>query len=46
MLMAGMGTEAFIFFMSAFEKAPKNIIGKAYPQIMDKSEDSPGRFNS
>ena len=43
MLMAGMGTEAFIFFMSAFEKAPKEYNWeKAYPQIMDKSEDSQG----
>ena len=43
MLMAGMGTEAFIFFMSAFEKAPKEYNWeKAYPQILDKSEDSPG----
>jgi hypothetical protein len=43
MLMIGMGTEAFIFFMSAFEKAPKEYKWeKAYPQIMDKSEDSPG----
>jgi hypothetical protein len=43
MLMIGMGTEAFIFFMSAFEKAPKEYNWeKAYPQIMDKSEDSPG----
>ena len=42
-LMAGMGTEAFIFFMSAFEKAPKEYNWeKAYPQIMDKSEDSQG----
>ena len=43
MLMIGMGTEAFIFFMSAFEKAPKEYNWeKAYPQIMDKSEASPG----
>ncbi len=43
MLMAGMGTEAFIFFMSAFEKAPKEYSWeKAYPQILDKSEDTPG----
>ena len=43
MLMAGMGTEAFIFFMSAFEKAPKEYNWeKAYPQILDKSGDSPG----
>ena len=43
MLMAGMGTEAFIFFMSAFEKAPKEYNWeKAYPQILDKSEGNKG----
>jgi len=43
MLMAGMGTEAFIFFMSAFEKAPKEYHWeKAYPQIMEKPEDTRG----
>jgi len=43
MLMVGMGTEAFIFFMSAFEKAPKEYHWeKAYPQIMEKPEDTRG----
>ena len=43
MLMIGMGTEAFIFFMSAFEKAPKEYHWeKAYPQIMEKPEDTRG----
>ena len=43
MLMAGMGTEAFIFFMSAFEKAPKEYHWeKAYPQILEKSEENRG----
>ena len=41
MLMAGMGTEAFIFFMSAFEKAPKEYHWeKAYPQILEKPEET------
>ena len=39
MLMAGMGTEAFIFFMSAFEKAPKEYKWeRAYPGILDAEE--------
>jgi len=43
MLMAGMGTEAFIFFMSAFEKAPKEYHWeKAYPQILEKPEETRG----
>ena len=40
MLMAGMGTEAFIFFMSTFEKAPKEYSWeKAYPQIIEDESD-------
>ncbi len=43
MLMAGMGTEAFIFFMSAFEKAPTEYHWeKAYPQILEKPEETRG----
>tara|TARA_A100001011_G_scaffold399880_1_gene510741 strand:+ start:1750 stop:2391 length:642 start_codon:yes stop_codon:yes gene_type:complete len=39
MLMVGMGTEALIFFMSAFEKAPKNYKWeRAYPGILDAEE--------
>ena len=39
MLMVGMGTEALIFFMSAFEKAPKNYKWeRAYPGILDAAE--------
>jgi len=38
-----MGTEAFIFFMSAFEKAPKEYHWeKAYPQILEKPEETRG----
>ena len=33
MLAIGMSVEALIFFMSAFEKALKNIIGKKLIQI-------------
>jgi len=40
MLAIGMGTEAVIFFFSAFEKAPKEYHWeKAYPQILEKPED-------
>ena len=43
MLMAGMGTEAFIFFMSAYEKAPKEYHWeKEYPQIRVKPEETRG----
>jgi hypothetical protein len=43
MLMAGMGTEAFIFFMSAFELPPKEYHWeKAYPQILEKPEETRG----
>jgi len=39
MLMLGMGTEALIFFMSAFEKAPKEYKWeRAYPGILDADE--------
>ena len=40
MLMIGMGTEAVIFFFSAFEKAPKEYHWeKAYPQIIEDESD-------
>jgi hypothetical protein len=40
MLIAGMGTEALIFFMSAFENAPPNYKWeKAYPGILDDGKD-------
>ena len=40
MLMIGMGTEAVIFFFSAFEKAPKEYHWeKAYPQILEDESD-------
>ena len=43
MLAIGMSVEALIFFMSAFEKAPKEYHwGKAYPNILEKPEDSQG----
>jgi len=39
MLIVGMGTEALIFFMSAFESAPKEYKWeRAYPGILDASE--------
>ena len=39
MLIAGMGTEALIFFMSAFENAPKQYKWeRAYPGILDAEE--------
>ena len=39
MLLVGMGIEALIFFMSAFEKAPKNYKWeRAYPGILDAEE--------
>ena len=39
MLMVGMGTEALIFFMSAFEKAPKEYKWeRAYPGILDAED--------
>tara|TARA_B100000902_G_C27296239_1_gene910108 strand:- start:1862 stop:2461 length:600 start_codon:yes stop_codon:yes gene_type:complete len=39
MLMVGMGTEALIFFMSAFEKAPKEYKWeRAYPGILDTED--------
>jgi len=39
MLLVGMSTEALIFFMSAFEKAPKNYKWeRAYPGILDAEE--------
>ena len=39
MLMIGMGTEALIFFMSAFEKAPKEYKWeRAYPGILDADD--------
>ncbi|MBF25354.1 MAG: hypothetical protein CMP49_02405 [Flavobacteriales bacterium] len=39
MLMVGMGTEALIFFMSAFEKAPKEYKWeRAYPGILDAGD--------
>ena len=44
MLIAGMGSEALIFFMSAFENAPKQYKWeRAYPGILDAEEtdDSP-----
>ena len=41
MLMIGMGTEAVIFFFSAFEKAPKEYHWEnAYPQIIDNEADA------
>ena len=41
MLMVGMGTEAVIFFFSAFEKAPKEYHWEnAYPQIIDDEADA------
>lgn len=40
MLIAGMGTEALIFFMSAFENAPKDYKWeKAYPGILEGSKE-------
>lgn len=43
MLAIGMSVEALIFFMSAFEKAPKEYHWeKAYPNILEKPEDSQG----
>ena len=42
MLMLGMGTEALIFFMSAFEKAPKDYKWeRAYPGILDAADADP-----
>ena len=42
MLMVGMGTEALIFFMSAFEKAPKEYKWeRAYPGILDAEDANP-----
>tara|TARA_B100001121_G_C18364835_1_gene468826 strand:- start:42 stop:647 length:606 start_codon:yes stop_codon:yes gene_type:complete len=39
MLLIGMGTEALIFFMSAFEKAPKKYKWeRAYPGILDAED--------
>jgi len=39
MLLIGIGTEALIFFMSAFEKAPKQYKWeRAYPGILDAAE--------
>ena len=43
MLLVGMSVEALIFFMSAFEKAPKEYHWeKAYPAILEKPEDTQG----
>jgi len=43
MLMIGMGTEALIFFMSAFEKAPKQYNWeRAYPGILDTEDGDSG----
>ena len=43
MLMIGMGTEALIFFMSAFEKAPKQYNWeRAYPGILETEGDTQG----
>jgi hypothetical protein len=43
MLAIGMSVEALIFFMSAFEKAPKEYHWeKAYPSILEKPEDTQG----
>tara|TARA_B100000579_G_scaffold419433_1_gene417998 strand:+ start:6969 stop:7601 length:633 start_codon:yes stop_codon:yes gene_type:complete len=43
MLMIGMGTEALIFFMSAFEKAPKQYNWeRAYPGILDVEDAESG----
>ena len=43
MLAIGLSVEALIFFMSAFEKAPKEYHWeKAYPNILEKPEDSQG----
>ena len=43
MLMIGMGTEALIFFMSAFEKAPKQYNWeRAYPGILDVEDKESG----
>ena len=43
MLLIGMSVEALIFFMSAFEKAPKEYHWeKAYPNILEKPEDTQG----
>lgn len=43
MLAIGMSVEALIFFMSAFEKAPKQYHWeKAYPNILEKPEDTQG----
>ena len=42
MLMLGMGTEALIFFMSAWEKPPKNYKWeRAYPGILDAEDSDP-----
>ena len=44
MLMIGMGTEAVIFFFSAFEKAPKEYHWeKAYPQILEDDTEEDGK---
>ena len=43
MLAIGMSVEALIFFMSAFEKAPKEYHWeKAYPNILEKPENTQG----
>jgi len=43
MLLVGMSVEALIFFMSAFEKAPKQYHWeKAFPNILEKPEDTQG----
>jgi predicted RND superfamily exporter protein len=42
MLMLGMGTEALIFFMSAWEKPPKDYKWeRAYPGILDAEDSNP-----
>ena len=42
MLIVGMGTEALIFFMSAWEKPPKDYKWeRAYPGILDAADADP-----
>ena len=44
MLIVGLGTEAIIFFVSAFEKPPKTYDWSlVYPELVDSSEENPVR---
>ena len=44
MLIVGLGTEAIIFFVSAFEKPPKTFDWSlVYPELVDSSEENPVR---